>query len=491
MTARNEILRDALAETDADWLRQLMGDWQLISDLSFADLTLVVPHDQGWVCVGHVRPNTGPMVFYEDVVGRLFPDQVNPSLSRAFRSGRIVRSPSPVERYGVRVHEECVPVVHNGRPIAVITRHSPSTNRREPSLLEDTYRFLADAITAMVSTGEFPSAAAATGVRRGAPRVGDGVIHLDEDGGVEYASPNAVSALHRLGHHEVVMGNSLPMIITTLLQQSATQVDESLALVVTGRAPWRSEVVANGSTVTLRALPLTRGGVRYAALVLLRDVTELRRRERELLTKDATIREIHHRVKNNLQNVAALLRLQSRRLGDSPGHSALEEAERRVATIALVHETLSRGFDETVTFDDLAVRGIRAVVDVSAGEYGIDPVIRGSFGQVSADDATSLAMIISELVQNAADHGLPDRHGRLTVTATRSQERGEDVLTVEVTDDGQGLPSGFRPGTSGLGTQIVLALVADLRGSISWEDNVPEGTRVRLRVRLRPVAEHG
>ena len=68
--------------------------------------------------------------------------------------------------------------------------------------------------------------------------------------------------------------------------------------------------------MTLRAIPIIVGGVRTGAMVLLRDVSELRRREQELLTKDATIREIHHRVKNNLQTVAALLRLQARRVTD-------------------------------------------------------------------------------------------------------------------------------------------------------------------------------
>ena len=85
---------------------------------------------------------------------------------------------------------------------------------------------------------------------------------------------------------------------------------------VTGRAPWRTEVASRGASVSMRAIPLVEGGRRIGAILLLRDVSELRRRERELLTKDATIREIHHRVKNNLQTVAALLRLQSRRLPD-------------------------------------------------------------------------------------------------------------------------------------------------------------------------------
>src|SRR5258708_12303859 len=87
---------------------------------------------------------------------------------------------------------------------------------------------------------------------------------------------------------------------------------------------------------------------------MLRDVTELRHRERELITKDATIREIHHRVKNNLQTVAALLRLQARRLNAAEARAALEEAVRRGGSIAIVHETLSHAPDKAGDFDDIA-----------------------------------------------------------------------------------------------------------------------------------------
>jgi sensor histidine kinase regulating citrate/malate metabolism len=209
----------------------------------------------------------------------------------------------------------------------------------------------------MVASGEFPSASAPTGMRRGAPRVGDGVIHLDPDGVVRYASPNAVSAVHRTGHVGNVMGEVLAQVVADIAARGGSTVDESLAVVAMGRAAWRSELETASATITLRAIPLTVGGVRTGAMVLLRDVSELRRREQELLTKDATIREIHHRVKNNLQTVAALLRLQSRRVTDEAARAALDEAVRRVGTIALVHETLSQGIDESVNFDDIAVRG--------------------------------------------------------------------------------------------------------------------------------------
>ncbi|MEI2826175.1 MAG: ATP-binding protein [Dermatophilaceae bacterium] len=114
----------------------------------------------------------------------------------------------------------------------------------------------------------------------------------------------------------------------------------------------------------------------------------------------------------------------------------------------------------------------------------------GSFGQVRAEDATSLAMIVSELVQNAVEHGLAARGGTVTVDARRRQAaKGGDQLVMTVVDDGVGLPGGVLAPGQGLGTQIVQSLVQDLRGKITWSAHSPSGTRVRLTAQLRRL-EH-
>src|SRR5690606_21139714 len=150
-------------------------------------------------------------------------------------------------------------------------------------------------------------------------------------------------------------------------------------------------------------LPLKPQRTRIGSLVLLRDVTELRRRERELITKDATIREIHHRVKNNLQTVAALLRLQARRTGSERGRAALEEAVRRVGSIAIVHETLSQSLDERVEFDEIADRVLAMVAGMSPGKATARR--SGRFGILDAEVATPLSMVLTEVLQNALEHG--------------------------------------------------------------------------------------
>jgi two-component system, sensor histidine kinase PdtaS len=484
-----DVLREQtdLEPADVEWLHLLVGDWQLLSDLSFADLVLWVPSTvDGWLAVAHVRPTTGPMVFFDDLVGRRVGTGRRPLLDQAYGGLRIIRERDPEWRDDMPIREEAIPVVRGGRALAVLTRHTNLASMRTPSRLELTYLATADALARMIAAGEFPTQGAATGERRGAPRVGDGVIRLDRDGTVNYASPNATSALHRLGYVGDVVGASLSQIVTDVLRDEAP-VDEGLALVTSGRAPWRTDVESRGASVSLRAIPLKEAGQRIGAIVLLRDVSELRRRERELLTKDATIREIHHRVKNNLQTVAALLRLQARRLPESEGRAALDEAVRRVAVIALVHETLSQGFDESVDFDEIAGRGLSAVVEVARRDVPVRTRRTGSFGRLRAEDATSLAMVVSELVQNAVEHGLAGEGGELAVDAQRSTQGEDELLSVTITDDGAGLPEGFEAGQAGLGTQIVSSLVQDLGGKISWERAKPRGTTVRFVARLRSI----
>ncbi len=476
---------------DAEWLHRLVGDWQMVADLSFADLTLWLrTQTRSWVLAAHARPSTGPNFYHDDVVGQPATRSRAEVLDLACRTKRAVTPP------GVgHVRENFVPVVHGGRVAGVLVRHTDLDNMRQQGGLEVNYLQIAQALLGMVGEGRFPTAQGYAGVGRGTPRVGDGVIRLSAEGRIDYASPNAVSALRRLGHTEVVAGEDLSRIVLAQLP-AGSMVDETMPLVLTGRAPWGTEIETHRSNLTLRCIPLIAGATRHGALLLLRDVSELRRRERELLTKEATIREIHHRVKNNLQTVSALLRLQSRRLEDPTARAALQEAGRRLSTVALVHDALSHGFDETVPFDDLAPRILRAILDVASRGPAVELVSLGSFGLLRAEDATPLAMILAELVHNAVEHGFADSiraeqaEPRVTIEAARSVDEHGGVLAVTVSDNGQGLPWGHsRPPGSGLGMQIVEALLADLKGDIDWQTMEPHGTSARFVVRLRSPLE--
>jgi two-component sensor histidine kinase len=292
-----------------------------------------------------------------------------------------------------------------------------------------------------------------------------------------YASPNAKSAFSRMGWTGELEGNNLGAAARKVSVATLEANEEAIEVGLSGKALRRVEIENAGGTVDLLALPLLAGGDRIGAIVLLQNVTELRRRERELVTKDATIREIHHRVKNNLQTVSALLRLQSRRIEDPSASAALNEAVRRIASIALVHETLSSSSEASVAFDDVLDRLVAHALDLSPrmGELQISRT--GELGALDPRIATPLSLVVTELIHNALEHGLAESGNQLSLKVLRNEEGAE----ITIFDDGVGLPDGFSLAqSSNLGLQIVRTLTEnELRGNIDLV-RTPSGTEARL-----------
>ena len=477
------------SEEDVEWLHRLAGDGQLLADLAFADIVIWVPTaDDGFTAVAHTRPSGAATLFYRDIVGDRVRPQWRTQVRDAFQTGRIVDSASPdwFEETPTRVR--AVPIVRarGTEPavtIGVLTRHTNLGETRTPSRQQITFNDCADDLFGMVASGEFPDLSAPTAPRRGAPRASDGLIRLDVDGVTTFASPNALSAFNRMGFDDELEGESLVEVTTSILPEKR-QFDESLPLVVTGRAPWRADIEARGVTVSLRTIPLRDRGTRIGAIVLCRDVTELRHQEQELITKDATIREIHHRVKNNLQTVASLLRIQGRRTHSAEAKDALTQAMRRVSAIAVVHDTLSEGLAQNVDFDDVFDRALKLIAEVAAAPSTRAATrTKGRFGTLPSEYATPLALALTELVTNAVEHGLAGKEGEVEIIAERSEER----LEVTVRDNGVGLPEG-QVGR-GLGTQIVRTLIqGELGGTIDWHTATGAGTEVTIDIPLRYIS---
>jgi two-component sensor histidine kinase len=463
--------RTDLTAAETAHLHLLVAEWALLADLSFADLLLFLRDGDDFVAVAQVRPSTGQTIYVDDMVGSIVPAEERFLADRAWREGRICREGDPEWESGVPVRQEAIPVRYGDRVIAVVSRDSNLASTRVPSQLELTYLQTAGDLATMVSEGTFPVP--------GEPqldlvlRVGDGMLRLDAGGRVTYASPNALSAYRRLGISRNLVGEHLGDLGVD---------DKRIYGVLDTRVPAEHEVEANGAVVARRAIPLVTGGEVIGALVLVRDVTDLRRRDRQLVTMDATIREIHHRVKNNLQTVAALLRLQARRSTAPEARAALEESVRRVSSIALVHETLSQALDDAVAFDEIADKVMAMVGDVASPEHTVTTRRTGSGGLLPAAVATPLALVLAELLQNAAEHAFTDRGGTLEVRL----DRRPTGLRVEVVDDGGGLPEGFAvEGSKRLGLQIVRTLVVgELGGAIEMGAGANGGTSVVLDVPL-------
>ena len=465
MPSMSEIISEHtdLSEPDHLWLKLLVSEWQLLADLSFSDLVLWVrDHDPSvfWAAA-QIRPFTGVTSLFDDVVGDLIAYSPEHLVAEAFSRGEIVQTSERKLQAGVPVQTHAVPVTVGNQVIAVVEQRTSQLGLRALSSLENAYLESGVELARMITVGAFPIPSDATHLAF-SPRVGDGFIRLDPAGDVTYASPNAVSAYRRLGLRGDLIGEQLATLTAELLPAGPDPLDESVQSVLSGRTARRTELVSGEAHLMVRVLPLTDRRERVGTVVLCRDVSDLRSKERELVTKDATIREIHHRVKNNLQTVAALLRMQARRIESAEAKVALTDAMSRVASIAIVHETLSQAFDEIVEFDRVADELLRMVGDVAASWGGVSAIREGSFGLLPADIATSLAMIISELCQNAVEHGLAHQSGEVRVVPSRFDGR----LRMEISDDGRGLPPGFdwRQSRS-LGLSIVNTLVAEMEGS--------------------------
>lgn len=474
-------------KANIEWLTRLQSEWQLVADLLFADLVLWIPtKDNTFMAVGHARPSSAATVFYRDISGEPIRKQWLQQVKQAFETGQIAEqkasdtlSGMPTRFTAIPVQKENSPASDAPGPIAVITRHTNLSESRTPNKIQLNYVSCGNELLTMITEGTFPDYSSPTGRRRGAPRANDGLLRLDFDGNVTFASPNGLSAFSRLGISGEIEGKSLAEVATKIVREQST-VDESLPLVLTGKAPWRADLESTDVTLSVRAIPLMKAGSRTGAIVLCREITELRRSEQQLLTKDATIREIHHRVKNNLQTVASLMRIQMRRTTSDEAKEALEQAIRRVSAIALVHNTLAEGFSDEVNFDEVFESSMRLVGELASdSSREIKLRIDGKFGQVESQLATPLAVALTEVVTNAASHGLGEHGGSILITPRHTAKE----LTIEVEDNGVGIKK-EAIGT-GLGTQIIKTLIeGELRGKISWFSPKDGGTKVAISIPL-------
>jgi two-component system, sensor histidine kinase PdtaS len=455
MSTLGELCRQhtSLTRDEINHLKQLVSEWGLLADLCFADLLLYVPSsDNEWLIVAQVRPATAQTIYLADYVG-VPADNERPLLTSAFETGEInegeiaVDLPEPARMLAI-------PVRFDGKPIAVLSREWSNRTGREKGELERTYVGIFQRFAAMIAEGSFPFHGL-VGDSSAAPRVGDGVMVLDDEARVGYASPNAVSALHRVG----ITANAVGM-----------------RLAYEDRMPVIEEFEQTPAvTLLTRCMPILAGGEVTGGMLLLRDVTEVRKRDKLLLSKDATIREIHHRVKNNLQTISSLLRLQGRRLESQEAKAAVAESVRRIRTIALVHETLSREPGDDVAFLEIVRPLLRLAEEgLQSPDRPVRFTVQGDGGRLPSTIATPLSVVLTELLQNAVDHAFLEGSSGGDVVVQLNPT--EDHINIRVINDGRGLDPQFELNkATGLGLSIVRTLVTtELAGTIIMRPGMPE-----------------
>ncbi len=472
LTAKDS--RAELTENDARLLDSIQKALPILSDLSRSDLILYVPDGTGRALVkDQARPHSIFPVYEEDLVGRSVDGQEAPWVLQALSGTGPPSGEQGATVRDVPIMREVLPVLGGHGTLAVLSIETNLLAHERHRRRSAAFRRALRRLQKTVLRGEL------VGAEEMSPfGEHDGIVVVSLQRRIEYASGIAANLYRRIGY----MSSLVTQSVYDLDTADATLADEALT---SGRCIER-EMNEHGRIWIRKAIPLyvrkvwwrfwlrpvpelpcPAGSVPAGVLLTVHDETEARDKEQELRAKMAMIQEIHHRVKNNLQVIASLLRLQARRTDSPQVQVALSESVNRILSVAVVHEFLSYNSAGVINLREVAQR----IVD-QMKQGVMDPEAHIQFGltgpniYLSSQKATACALVLNELLLNAVEHGYEDRDvGEVTVALA---DDGEWV-TIEVGDDGAGLPPGFDlEDHGGLGLRIVRTLVeGDLKGDFA------------------------
>ncbi|HWP29815.1 MAG TPA: histidine kinase N-terminal domain-containing protein [Chloroflexota bacterium] len=443
---------------EREFLGRVIAPLPLLADLLHADLLLYVRDGAEAVVVAHAPPNPLPSLYAGSQVGRrvsLHERGVGAVLqggrSRSVVNGLLIR--------GAPAVQEVLPVQYNGRVLAAL---SVETNVLEHDRMRRKDPVLRRALARVRQT-------VLEGRLRGGERLGrlgehDGLLVVDATGKIRYISTVAENQYRRLGYSESLLHSQLSELDTneyiffkvmeqnTCLEQRIEEQDQIwikrvIPLPPAPRRGWWGRLRPSGEQPE-------------GAIIAIQDITEEVRKEQELKIKSAMIQEIHHRVKNNLQTIASLLRMQARRVRSPEAAEILRQSINRILSVAVVHEFLSHDEASVINIHEVCYRILTEVTHgIVDPEKNIRLLLEGHNYYLPTQQATSCALIVNELLQNAVEHGYAHRNeGTIQV---RLRETPDSML-IEICDDGEGLPPGFDlRAHSNLGLQIVQTLVRD------------------------------
>jgi two-component sensor histidine kinase len=469
-----ERCRELTAE-DVEFLKAVERQMPVVADLSRADILLYGRLRAGRaVVLAHAQPRSISPVYPRLLTGQEVDGVQDPLIARALLGGHSQQEGQRLIADGAPVIKQVYPLRRPGEKRVVAAfcvetnlveherhrRRSPAFQRAIRQLHMTAQRAQLVGIEALSPFGEH-----------------DGIMVIDRGRVIRYASGVATNLYRRIGYVGGLVGRRLSAL--------ETGDDDLVRATVQQRCCLEREEEAGGRYWVKKVIPLLdlprlrffrwigRWGESEEpshVILMVRDLTESRRREQELRVKTAMIQEVHHRVKNNLQTIVALLRMQARRLPDEESRLAVEEAVTRILSVAIIHEFLSNQDLRVINIKDVSNR---ILTQMRQGVLGPDKHIRlelsGPPIYLPARQATACALVINELLQNAVEHGFKERNVGCVVLTL--QDEGDTVI-VRVRDDGSGLPDDFHIETAdSLGLQIVQTLVReDLKGTIEMRD---------------------
>jgi two-component sensor histidine kinase len=477
-----------LTERDIALLHRIEAGLFITADVSRADVLLCCLLGREQILVArHARPRSISSIYLKDATGRLFSSSEQPLVYRALTEDRTGSRRKQVLSSGAPIIQQVFPI-HNAahRVIAAMLVETNMIEFERHRRRDKPFRRAVGWLQEMAIRGEIeiPGTLAGFGAL-------DGIYLVDEHACIRYMSGIATNLYRSIGlvkdmrrRHVSALEEMDEKVVEQALQ--ANRCVESRYESEDGRVWVRTVIplrIPAGSWPRVRRQLIHRtpwGGNKFpapqvdGALVLVHNATEQVQKERELNVKSAMIQEVHHRVKNNLQTIAAILRIQARRSESQEAQQHLTDAVNRILSMSVIHEYLSQDEHQPINIRDVCQRIMAQAqqVAVSPGQR-IEISVAGPNIRLPAGQATASALVMNELLLNAIEHGL---QGRETGQITLTLEDLGDTVRITVEDDGLGLPDGFSLSESrSLGLQITRTLVTDdLKGQLNFELVHPE-----------------
>lgn len=422
----------------------------LASDLAHAQVTVYVKAtmEKRLVVVAQVKPNTSFIQQKSTPIGTMINAYEEPLVWRTITTGEVI-SGRREWALGMWMEMQVYPVRDTGGNVIGAVSFEASQEESvvigHQLLVETAHLMLATVKTPIRSKMYRPLSAS------------DGIILIDEQGKIIFLNSTAESIYKVLGVSSVLGRRIYERKVHMGIAQK----------VIAGQETAETEILVGKMTLVQRAIPVVLNGLCMCTVVIMTDFTELKKKEKELLIKSAVIQEIHHRVKNNLQTIASLLRLQARRTKSEEVKAALRESVNRISSISVVHEFLSQQDAEFIDVAEVAKNILDLVIqNMLEPDFNLQTTFNGETVIFPSEQASSLALVINELIQNSIEHGFVGRQeGVIGVEITTSL----DAYKIDIYDNGIGMPPDFNPQASNsLGLQIVRTLIeSDVGGTFA------------------------
>lgn len=445
----------------------MTGALEPLANLEEADIFIDCPSwDGDAIVVAEAKPTVVPSSYKKTVVGLLAKPENEPAVARTLRLGVATRQMKAITQERTHVVQTVEPIRSGHRVIGVLIREKRAdeqqTNSERLHFSQQSYKRIANALTHMADENNWLTEC-----------IDEALLMVNSEGIVTFCNSLAQELYHALGYVEDVLGQPYENI--RLVQPDAEDIEEESKYTAV-------EIVAGSRTLTLKRIRLDAPDMAFA--VVIQDITRIKEQEKQLILKSVAIKEMHHRIKNNLQTIASLLRLQVRRSDNTETRQVLGETMNRILSIATTHELLAQsGVDEVMIGEVLTNIKNNAIRSFSRPHFDITLSLEGDDFKVESDVATSVALVTNELLQNSLQYAFHNRsHGMIRIVVTE----GELYSRIQIMDNGCGFDA-KSPHNDRLGLSIVHQIVKDkLRGKLMIESD-SSGTSVTFDFKNRTM----